>query len=912
MSSPLYEGDIVNLSQEDLQAIDQLEAKLSQPSTSQSPIRRKLPPDAPESSRSKRARMIEEALSQDVHASSSNPQDHNTDARESPQRKWPGFTSAFQRASNIPQDPPEDKDDDDYAEGDADRDYSSWFDSGTTSLPALFQSAKNTHIPSISSSSAALPTLGFSKASGLDKPAVLPSAAAIAKAQARMRQWEQEDEENNPPEQSSPPPNRPSLFTSALGVTPQRPAFRALENQYTPDTPSPVGFSSASFSSAGNIGSSRDKGKSRQFKPPLLSTTNRTQQQTAHTNSPLNPRPQQPGFQRPIQPRIPSLQIQPSATPIATTPANPRISNTSHLRHTPAKFKTPFKAGVRPSATTQAGSHPPIITPARPGPGPPLFSNATPASSSKTPKRTFFDLKKPPNRHTLATSGLLPQSYSLDDLQDLGINPQELSQMSPTLALYYTFHTTSASPALVATQASQAYPRLGPTEAFDELISRGCSLATKPWVENHWSLILWKLAGMVALEPEKEGDPATKKWCWQEVIRQLLYRYERELSGGSRPPLRLISTQDAPSSCPMILCVSNITWSEAPPSTEGIPLPEVEVTDGWYRLRAEVDEPLARAIHKGTIKAGRKIAVAGARLSSERKDPMEILEAYNSVKLVISGNSSHLAPWHAKLGFQQGPFVSTLHSLTHDGGHVAVMDVVITKPYSIGYLEFPEDDKRDTVAPQTRSEAEEATEAQKWRKRRQAEADKLHDALEKKVARYEAYADRLERKAGSHFPPVGEDGPPDVIDGLYDQLEDPDTANAALSRITPRNAGWLAHIVRERIITDRETASIEMGRELDDICPPRNVRNFRVLEVQDSCTRRRPRNRTAQITVWDVLNLTFSEGGKPGAFEIGERFLVTNLIPRQPSAWMGYEAGAMVYLSTRRDTRWTKLKASRG
>ena len=58
--------------------------------------------------------------------------------------------------------------------------------------------------------------------------------------------------------------------------------------------------------------------------------------------------------------------------------------------------------------------------------------------------------------------------------------------MSPTLALYYTFHTTSASPALVATQASQAYPRLGPTEAFDELISRGCSLATKPWVENHW------------------------------------------------------------------------------------------------------------------------------------------------------------------------------------------------------------------------------------------------------------------------------------------------------------------------------------------------------------------------------------------------------------------------------------------
>lgn len=58
---------------------------------------------------------------------------------------------------------------------------------------------------------------------------------------------------------------------------------------------------------------------------------------------------------------------------------------------------------------------------------------------------------------------------------------------------------------------------------------------------------------------------------------------------------------------------------------------------------------------------------------------MEILEAYNSIKLVLSGNSSHMAPWHAKMGFQLGPFVSTLHSLTPDGGTVAVMDIVVIK-----------------------------------------------------------------------------------------------------------------------------------------------------------------------------------------------------------------------------------------
>lgn len=56
-----------------------------------------------------------------------------------------------------------------------------------------------------------------------------------------------------------------------------------------------------------------------------------------------------------------------------------------------------------------------------------------------------------------------------------------------------------------------------------------------------------------------------------------------------------------------------------------------------------------------------------------------MLEAYNSTKLVLSGNSSHLVPWHAKLGFQTSPWVATMNSLTADGGMVAAMDLVILK-----------------------------------------------------------------------------------------------------------------------------------------------------------------------------------------------------------------------------------------
>jgi breast cancer 2 susceptibility protein len=71
--------------------------------------------------------------------------------------------------------------------------------------------------------------------------------------------------------------------------------------------------------------------------------------------------------------------------------------------------------------------------------------------------------------------------------------------------------------------------------------------------------------------------------------------------------------------------------------------------------------------------------MSASQLSSERKDPSEILEAYNSIKLVLSGNSSHLMPWHAKLGFRIGPCISTLHSLTGDGGVIACMDLVVIK-----------------------------------------------------------------------------------------------------------------------------------------------------------------------------------------------------------------------------------------
>lgn len=121
------------------------------------------------------------------------------------------------------------------------------------------------------------------------------------------------------------------------------------------------------------------------------------------------------------------------------------------------------------------------------------------------------------------------------------------------------------------------------------------------------------------------GDGAGEKsndnyYIGEELFRPRIpfahqLRYERELNQAKRPALRLISTQDAPAALPMNLCISNIF---SPEDGTGSTFPELEITDGWYRLKARIDAPMARAVERGSIRIGRKIGVAGARVRKIR------------------------------------------------------------------------------------------------------------------------------------------------------------------------------------------------------------------------------------------------------------------------------------------------------
>ncbi len=143
------------------------------------------------------------------------------------------------------------------------------------------------------------------------------------------------------------------------------------------------------------------------------------------------------------------------------------------------------------------------------------------------------------------------------------------------------------------------------------------------------------------------------------------------------------------------------------------------------------------------------------------------------------------------------------------------------------------------------------------------------------------------------------------------------------------DAGYLYLYTEDQIRLARERMGDDIERELQVgfpsgcshmrmltsaaqfACPPRSVRDFRVVVVKDARWARKELMRTAQITLWDPMRMVFSEGGSPGEIREGQRFLVANLEPSQPRAWMAPGPEAVIYLVSKKNARWTSIKSSK-
>ncbi|KAJ9119559.1 hypothetical protein QFC22_003268 [Naganishia vaughanmartiniae] len=340
------------------------------------------------------------------------------------------------------------------------------------------------------------------------------------------------------------------------------------------------------------------------------------------------------------------------------------------------KFVSPFKGANADDQRGDVGS--PIAKPR---------STMRTIFSAPIPKKVIPDIRS--ERHcfdltckrlTMLEAGLQPGKFSTAMLSHFGI-PPEMNAITPATAAFYTF-------------LEEGFLK-GPPETLKEFEAEDLTYVDLEWLENHWKMILWKLASIVKAQP----DMYREKWNYREVKRQLQYRYEREVNRAQRSAIKRIQEQDSPPSLPMILCVSGIKSQPSALISEGQAISEsyLELTDGWYTMRAKVDPPLLRALKTGKLRIGSKIGISGAK-----------------------------------------PFIATLRSLSPDGGNIPLLDVKVTKVFPVAYIST---EKGKGASPW--STEEEFRLQDQWKERYMQEQSRLQAEHTQRMAAFEEDVERL-------------------------------------------------------------------------------------------------------------------------------------------------------------------------
>ncbi|KAM6180384.1 breast cancer type 2 susceptibility protein [Erethizon dorsatum] len=265
-------------------------------------------------------------------------------------------------------------------------------------------------------------------------------------------------------------------------------------------------------------------------------------------------------------------------------------------------------------------------------------------------------------------------------------------------------------------------------------------LISRVWVYNHYRWIIWKLAAMEFAFPQEFANRCLSP---ERVLLQLKYRYDVEIDRSRRSAIKKIMERDDTAAKTLVLCVSDIVSSDtntpetSSNKTSGAGTKKVaviELTDGWYAVKAQLDPPLSALVKNGRLAVGQKIIVHGAELVGS-PDACTPLEAPDSLMLKISANSARPTCWDTKLGFfpDPRPFPLCLSSLFSDGGNVGCADVVVQRVYPIQWME-----KTSSGLYIFRNEREEEKEAAKHAETKQKKLEVLFTKIQAQFEEHEA------------------------------------------------------------------------------------------------------------------------------------------------------------------------------
>ncbi|XP_076591830.1 breast cancer type 2 susceptibility protein [Chaetodon auriga] len=410
-------------------------------------------------------------------------------------------------------------------------------------------------------------------------------------------------------------------------------------------------------------------------------------------------------------------------------------------------------------------------------------------------------------------------------------------------------------------------------------------LISEEWVYNHYRWIVWKQASMERSFPETMGSMCLTP---EQVLLQLKYRYDVEVDHSRRPALRKIMEKDDAAAKTLVLCVCGVVSRGQSPKRRSFsdiktpgadakvenPCAVVWLTDGWYAVRAQLDEALTAMLHKGRLAVGGKLIIHGAQLVGSQ-DACSPLEAPDSLMLKICANSSRPTRWDVKLGFHRDPrpFLLPVSCLYGNGGPVGCVDIVILRSYPIQWME-----RRPDGGVVFRSVRAEEKEARRYNSHKQK-------AMEILFAKIQAEFEKEEKgtKPQRRRRTISRQDVANLQDGeeLYDAVgDDPAYLEAHLSEQQLETLRTYRRSLMEKQqaeLQDRYRRALDNAEDREGSCPKRDVTPVWRLCIADSMEQP---GSVYQLNLWrpssdlqsllkegcryKVYNLTTSDGKKHG------------------------------------------------
>ncbi|GJQ11713.1 hypothetical protein GpartN1_g3504.t1 [Galdieria partita] len=192
-------------------------------------------------------------------------------------------------------------------------------------------------------------------------------------------------------------------------------------------------------------------------------------------------------------------------------------------------------------------------------------------------------------------------------------------------------------------------------------------VGTNSWIRNAYRLLVWKLASLeVFFHPFLKNKLNALNLCIE-----FSKRLEREWNLGRRSILHKIVERDALVGSHHILFISDVLDEDL-----------IEVSDGWYCVRAKIDSLLRDAILEKKLFKGCKISVCSASFYHFDEENPE-----NTV-LLFHFNGVRRARWNCKLGPRRyPPVLHGMSSLRAMGGQIPCIEVVIERSFPVRFVE---------------------------------------------------------------------------------------------------------------------------------------------------------------------------------------------------------------------------------